>query len=215
MHNPFVGTLDRIWGGDHRSEGALTGRMRVADRSGELCPLPVPSCLPTGPAQELRHALWALPDTLQPPALTSQQSFGRWVGAQAGARHEAGWGEGRRGRRGQLLQAQSRVLEQRRQHRDPPAATVTVTNLPSRPPSPGELLHHQRGEDADAAVEVPRPEAVVHLVLGAGQHADDGTLGEAQLLGALPLVVVEGSHQPGCGEGAQHHGTRCHSPIPG
>lgn len=60
MHNPFVGTRDRIWGGDDRSEGALTGRMRVADRSGELCPLPVPSCLPTGPTQELRHALWAL-----------------------------------------------------------------------------------------------------------------------------------------------------------
>lgn len=82
-----------------------------------------------------------------------------------------------------------------RGHGDPP-----VTDLPGCSLAAGELLHHQGGEDTDAAVKVTRPEAIIHLARGTRQHPDDGPLREAQLLGALPLIVVQGSHQPGCRE---------------
>lgn len=79
----------------------------------------------------------------------------------------------------------------------PPAIITTTTDLPSHAPCSSQFLHYQRGEDTNSAIEVSSPEAIVHLVLSTGQHTDDGSLREAQLLGALPLIVVQGSHQPG------------------
>ena len=47
----------------------LTGRRRVVARSGELCPLPAPSCLQPGRAQQLSPGLHMPPQPLSQPAL--------------------------------------------------------------------------------------------------------------------------------------------------
>lgn len=78
--------------------------------------------------------------------------------------------------------------------------TTTTTNLPSRAPCPSQFLHYQRGEDTNSAIKISSPEAIIHLILSTRQHADDGSLRETQLLGALPLIVVQGSRQPSCGQ---------------
>lgn len=198
------------------------GHLEGSGGSAQLttCPPPTPSPFSSPPA----------------PALTSQRCFGRGAGGQAGPGHEARRGEGRWGRRRQLLRRQSQDGWEEQGGRPPTSTHGTrcggslptprgrgdpsATDLPGCLPGPGELLHHQGGEDADAAIEVARPEAVVHLAGSAGQHPDDGPLGEAQFLGALPLVVVQGSHQPGCGEdgvggsASPRHQPRTSVPVP-
>lgn len=95
--------LGEDWGRSTAVTG-LTGRSRVAARSGELCPLPTSSCLQpagSGSSAPSPHAPPApLPVTA---ALTSQRRFGRGAGGQTGSGHKARRGEGWRGWRGQLL----------------------------------------------------------------------------------------------------------------
>lgn len=71
------------------------------------------------------------------------------------------------------------------------------THLLSSPRSTHDLVYHQGREDANSAIEVPFPKAIINSSLLPGQHSDDGSLREAELLWALPLVVIEGPDQPG------------------
>jgi len=214
--SPATGGLGAGFGGHSIAVMGLTGRRRVAARSGELCPLPVPSCLQPARAQQLSPVLHTPSQPLSqspqhsPPSSISGEGVGARLapGARPGGEKGGGDGDGSSCKDRAKKRGSSRdgVHPQQPWHKmggcpmprgrsDPPASY-----LPSCPPAPGELLHHEGGEDADAAVEVACPETVVHLAGGTGQHPDDGPLGEAQLLGALPLVVIQGSHQPGCGE---------------
>lgn len=53
-----------------------------------------------------------------------------------------------------------------------------------------EILHQNRGEDADHAVELPLPETIILVGLSA-QNADDGTFRKRQLVIRLSRVVVQ------------------------
>lgn len=65
---PHYGRTGGRFGGHGIAVMGLTGRRRVAARSGELCPLPVPSCLQPGRARLLSPALCTNPHPLsQPP----------------------------------------------------------------------------------------------------------------------------------------------------
>lgn len=55
----------------------------------------------------------------------------------------------------------------------------------------GEVLDQDGGENADSAVKLPLPEAVVLVGLSA-QDADDGAFGKRQLVVLLSRVVVQG-----------------------
>lgn len=56
---------------------------------------------------------------------------------------------------------------------------------------PGEILHQDRREYTDDAVELALPETVVLVGLSA-QDADDGPLWEGQFVVRLSCVVVQG-----------------------
>lgn len=55
---------------------------------------------------------------------------------------------------------------------------------------PGQVLHQHRRKDADDAVKLPLPEAIVLVSLPA-EDPDDGAFGKGELLLGLPGVVVQ------------------------
>lgn len=65
-----------------------------------------------------------------------------------------------------------------------------------------EILHQNRGKDADDAVELPLPETVVLVGLPA-QNADDGAFWKRQLVIRLSRVVVQGLRERHCNRGGR------------
>lgn len=216
-YSPLWEDWGQVWGARHRCDGAYrpeAGGCQVWRALPAACAI-LPATWKGPAAQPSSLHKPPSPFPAPAPALTSQWCFRRGAGDQAGPGHKARRGEGWRGWRWQLLQRQSQEGWEKQGGRPPTSGHGTrrggcptprgrgdlpATDLPSCSLAPSELLHYQGGEDTDTAVEVACPEAIVHLAGGTGQHPDDGPLGEAQLLRALSLVVIQGSHQPGCGE---------------
>lgn len=78
--------LGQVLGSQHPKMMALTGRKRVAAKSGELCPLLVPSCRQPGRTQQLSLASGAPPAPSQTPQLPQHSPPSAGSGAELGTR---------------------------------------------------------------------------------------------------------------------------------